>query len=146
MPDHCFQSHLIQTAVLLTPDILLTKKSGSTISVANFSVKDLYGSQWRRVQSLADEFWACWKWEYLPILQRRCKWATLHPNLEVGAIVLMKDITLSHNEWPMAVVTATFPSTNGRLRKREVKTTSQGITKKFLRPISEVILLLSKKD
>ncbi len=137
-----------ETPLLLTPNILLTQKTGFPLGVptCDFSEKDLYGSQWRKVQALANQFWARWKQEYLPILQKRCKWTESRANLQVGDIVLLKDSTLSRNDWPMAMITNTFPGTDGRVRKVEVKTTSQGTTKRFFRPISQVILLLSKKD
>lgn len=49
------------------------------------------------------------------------------------------------NEWPIGLVTATVPSVDGKIRKIEIKTTSQDKVKTFLRPIPEVVLLLPKE-
>ena len=58
--------------------------------------------------------------------------------------MLLKDSTAARNDWPMALITSTFPSNDGRVRKVELKVTKQGASKKFLRPVSEIILLLKK--
>ena len=45
----------------------------------------------------------------------------------------------------MGLVTAAFPSSDGKVRKVEIKTASQDKVKTFFRPITEVVLLLPKK-
>ena len=79
-------------------------------------------------------------------LQTRRKWHTACPNLEVGDIVVLKQSQSPRNEWPMVLVTSTSPSGDGKVRKVEVRTTSQDKIKTFLRPISDVVLLLAKES
>ncbi|XP_037305223.2 uncharacterized protein LOC119194863 [Pungitius pungitius] len=130
--------------VLLTPAMLLTQKPGLIAPVGSFGKEDLFKCQWKQVQALANEFWTRWRNEYLHTLQPRRKWRTASRNLQVGDIVLLKQSQSHRNEWPMGQVTSTFPSSDGKVRKIEVRTTSQGKVKTFLRPISEVVLLLQK--
>ncbi|MEQ2214065.1 hypothetical protein XENOCAPTIV_028008, partial [Xenoophorus captivus] len=51
----------------------------------------------------------------------------------------------STQKWTMAIITTTFPSTDGKVRKVEVRTSSQGISKTYLRPISDVVMLLENE-
>ena len=77
-------------------------------------------------------------------LQPRKKWQDDKPNLQVGDIVLLKDTQAHRNEWPIGLIVGTDPSSDARVRKVEVRIVRQGIPKVYARPISEVVLLLSK--
>jgi len=103
---------------------------------------DLHKSQWRQVQSLADSFWKRWRQEYLTTLQPRRKWTENKPNLQEGDVVLLKDCQEKRNEWPVGLVTKAFPSSDSRVRKVMVKTTKEGTVKEYLRPISDVVLII----
>lgn len=50
---------------ILSPSMLLTQKVGVPPPLGEFTEKDLYTKQWRQVQTLANQFWTCWKREYL---------------------------------------------------------------------------------
>ncbi|XP_037393887.1 uncharacterized protein LOC119263246 [Pygocentrus nattereri] len=129
---------------ILTPATLLTQKVGALPPPkGEFDKKDLYGKQWRQVQSLANTFWHRWRTEYLPTLQRRRKWEKEKRNLKEGDVVLLKNDQLQRNDWHMGIIIKTFPSADGRVRKVEIKTAKDGSSKTFLRPVSEVVLLLS---
>lgn len=129
---------------ILSPSMLLTQKVGVPPPPGDFTDKDLLTKQWRQVQTLANKFWNRWSRDYLPTLQRRKKWTKSYQNLQEGDIVLLKDNQAARNNWPMAIITKTFPGDDGRVRKAELKTTDQGHSKTFLRPVSEVVLLLIK--
>ena len=43
----------------------------------------------------------------------------------------------------MALVTKTFPGSDGKIRKLELKVTRGGTSKTFLRPITEVVVLMT---
>ncbi|XP_033646855.1 uncharacterized protein LOC117306360 [Asterias rubens] len=131
---------------ILTPARLLTQKVGAPAPFGEFTDKDLFKRQWRQVQSLASKFWTRWKREYLPTLQSRTKWTETHRNLQEGDLVLLIDKQVVRNEWPLARVTSAFVSDDGKVRKIEVKVSSNVTVKKFMRPISEVALLLPKED
>ncbi|XP_035988362.1 uncharacterized protein LOC118560918 [Fundulus heteroclitus] len=129
---------------ILSPSTLLTQKSCLLPPPGDFLDKHLYTKQWRQVQALSNQFWTRWRREYLPTLQQRQKWTVSRRNLQVGDLVLLKDKQVTRNSWPMARVTATFPGKDNRVRKIEVKAWDQGCVKTFLRPVTEVILLMPK--
>ncbi|KAJ8000025.1 hypothetical protein DPEC_G00200530 [Dallia pectoralis] len=129
---------------LLTPAMILTQKvCTSHPPTGSFEDPALYRQQWRRVQHLANTFWTRWRREYLVTLQTRCKWQTSKPNIKEGDLVLLKDTQVKRNEWPMALVTKAFSSSDGKVRKLELKVTKGGTARTYFRPITEVVLLMS---
>lgn len=110
----------------------------------NFDTAQLYGKQWKQVHCLAHMFWKSWKGQYLSTLQSRRKWAIDKPNVREGDVVLLKDSQAHRNEWPMGLVVQTIPSSDNRVRKVEVRIVKDGIAKVFLRPVSEIVVLLSE--
>ncbi|XP_075706846.1 uncharacterized protein LOC142741353 [Rhinoderma darwinii] len=132
---------------VLTPATLLTQKTDTICTPpGEFNAKDLYRSRWRQVQSLSNTFWDKWKKQYIPTLQPRRKWQISKPNLQPGDVVLMKDCQSRRNEWPLGLITKTFPSKDGNIRKVEVKVRKQSETKLFLRPVGELVLLFSSNE
>lgn len=133
--------------VVLTPAMLLTQKTSLAGAPAGeFCEKDLYKRQWRQVQTLANTFWNRWREQYISTLQVRRKWHTEKPNLKPGDVVLMKDCQTLRNMWPLGLITKVLPSKDNRVRKVEVKIFQQNEVKVFLRPVTELILLLSTED
>lgn len=132
---------------ILTPAMLLTQKS-STVSApsGNFSSGQLFGKQWKQVQQLADTFWKRWKGEYLSTLQKRTKWTENLPNVKEGDVVLLKHVQGHRNKWPMGLIVKTLPSNDKRVRKVEVRVVKEGSAKVFLRPVTELIVLLSETE
>ncbi|XP_030209647.1 uncharacterized protein LOC115541880 [Gadus morhua] len=133
-----------ESPFILSPAMILTQKIGVTPPHGDFTDKDLLSRQWRQVQALADRFWRRWRQEFLPTLQARRKWRDSHRDLKEGDIVLLKDNQAARNVWPMAMITAVFPGKDSKVRKVELRTSDQGSPKVFLRPVSEVVLLLPK--
>ncbi|XP_060782684.1 uncharacterized protein LOC132889877 [Neoarius graeffei] len=131
-----------EALLILTPVMLLTQKSGTIPAPpAEGSEASLLKQQWKRVQALAETFWARWRREYLSILQARQKWHAKKPNLKEGDIVLLKDKQARRNEWSIGRVEKTFPS-DGLVRKVDVKVASHHPPKTYLRPVSDMVLLL----
>ncbi len=107
---------------ILTPATLLTQKTGaSSVPPGDFVKPDLYKQQWRMVQSLASTFWDRWHKQYLATLQHRRKWQHQQPNISKGCIVLFKDSQSKWNDWPLGIITETYPSQDGKVRKVQVK-------------------------
>jgi len=132
---------------VLTPAILLTQKTQSLKATpGNFSCADLHSKQWRQVQHLANVFWHRWRKEFLPTLQPRRKWEHDTKNLEEGDLVLLRCKDLPRNSWPLARITKTFPSVDGKVRKIELLTAKDGSGKSYTRPVTEVILLRSEDN
>ncbi|KAL0153706.1 hypothetical protein M9458_050984 [Cirrhinus mrigala] len=128
---------------LLTPSILLTQKVGTaTAPAGDFGTKDLFQRQWRQVQHLANTFWDKWRKQYLCLLQTRRKWQSEQPDVEPGSIVLLKDSQTKRNEWPLGIITQVFPSKDGKVRKVEIRIPKQDGTRLFLRPVTEIVVLL----
>ncbi|XP_018098170.2 uncharacterized protein LOC108705944 [Xenopus laevis] len=83
------------------------------------------------------------KREYLSNLQSRRKWTQNRPDIQVGDVVLVKDSQESRNEWHVGLIINTLPSRDGRVRKVEVKIVKQGTAKTYMRPVSDIVVLLS---
>lgn len=45
----------------------------------------------------------------------------MKPDLQDGDVVLLKDPQVKTNHWPMGVMVKTYPSSDERLRKADVK-------------------------
>lgn len=131
---------------ILSPAMILTQKVGVRSPPGTFTDADLFRSQWRQVHILADRFWTRWRREYLPTLQSRRKWNVARRDLKTGDIVLLKDSQVARNDWPMALVTSVFPSADGKVHKVELRTTDHGTPRTFLRPVTQVILLLQGEE
>lgn len=128
---------------ILTPAMLLTQKVDSVSApLEDIDLKDLYRSQWKQVQSLADSFWKRWRQEYLTTLQPRRKWQAEQASLQVGDVVLLKDKEAKRNQWPTGLVVNTFPGRDSRVRKVEVRVVQGGTPRVYSRPATEVVLLL----
>ena len=123
---------------ILSPATLLTQKTRSLKSTpGNFNREDLYSKQCGQVQHLANVFWHRWRKEFLPTLQPRRKWQHVTRNLEEGDLVLLRCKDLPRNSWPLARITKTFTSADGRVRKIELLTAKDGERKSYTRPVTE---------
>ena len=137
----------------LTPNHLLTLKTKIVLPPPGvFNHADQYcKKRWRRVQHLANEFWARWKKEYLAILQQRQKWTRPRRNMCVGDIVIIQDDEdLARNKWQLARVATTFPSADGNVRKVQLIVADKALnakgkrvkpTRTLDRPVQKLILL-----
>jgi hypothetical protein len=94
----------------LTPNHLLTMKSKVLLPPpGNFQTKERYSKKrWRRIQHLANEFWARWRKEFLHSLQERSKWNRPRRNIHTGDIVLLMDEGEIRNRWKLARVVETY--------------------------------------
>lgn len=129
---------------ILTPSILLTQKTSSSAvdTFQHLDVKDMYKSQWKCVQVLAEIFWKRWKSQYLSQLQYRRIWQDKSNNLKKGDVVLLKDKSVVRNEWPVGLVTDVYKSDDGLVRKCAVKVMKDGRSSQYIRPIVELVKLL----
>ncbi|XP_067275269.1 uncharacterized protein [Pseudorasbora parva] len=132
---------------VLSPAMLLTQKASvAPAPPGNFELGHLHKNQWRQVQMLADSFWKRWKQEYLSTLQPRRKWTEERDNVQEGDVVLLKDGEVKRSEWPIGLITKTVASSDGKIRKVMVKTAKQGTVREYLRPICDIVLLLSSNQ
>lgn len=78
-------------------------------------------------------------------LQPRRKWSSEKPDLQESDIVLIKDIQAKCNEWPLGRIVKAIARSDSKVRKVIMKTLSQGVIKEYLRPITDVVLLMPQK-
>ncbi|XP_072172537.1 uncharacterized protein [Diadema setosum] len=142
----------------LTPNHILLMKSKVALPPPGiFQREDVYSRKWwRRVQYAANEFWTRWKKEYLQSLQSRQKW--IHPgrNLAVGDVVISKETEDEVRcRWPLARVTAVYPSKDGFVRKVRILMAdklldSEGKRQRppseYDRPVNKLVLLLPSEE
>ncbi|KAI5617296.1 hypothetical protein C0J50_23077, partial [Silurus asotus] len=107
----------------LTPNHLLTLKSVQALPPpCKFVREDLYASKrWRYIQYLAEQFWSCWRKEYLSNIATRQCWLTPKRNMQVGDIVLEKAEDLPRNYWRMAEVIETVVSKDNLVRRVKIR-------------------------
>jgi hypothetical protein len=133
----------VEDPQILTPSVLLTQKTGAEVGpFQHLDVRDLYRAQWKHVQVLAQTFWNRWRREYLPLLQSRSKWHMETPNVSVGDVVLLKEKEAPRNEWPVGIITRTFPSDDSLVRKVEVRMMRDNQPVEYTRPITEIVNLV----
>lgn len=65
--------------------------------------------------------------------------------LKCRGFVLLRDNQVMRNHWPVRIVTKTFPSDDGKVRKIEVKMVRDSTARLFLRPVSEAVLRETKR-
>lgn len=135
-----------ENPLVLSPSTLLTQKTGNkdVIFADHENKNELLQTQWRRVQHLASIFWKRWKTEYLNTLQMRRKWNSHQRNLSPDDVVLICDKELSRNSWPMGIVTKALPSDDELVRKVTVRVIVNGEPKNYVRPITELIVILEQ--
>jgi hypothetical protein len=123
---------------VLTPAHLMHLASDSAFTPGQFGSADVLRCRWKRVQFMVQKFWESWVRFYLPELQKFSKWHTSYPNLKVGDLVLVVDIAVPRNLWPLARVTEVKPGCDGKVRSVLVITQAGS---QFERPVKKLVLL-----
>ncbi|XP_019735687.1 uncharacterized protein LOC109521985 [Hippocampus comes] len=127
----------------LTPATLLTQKVLPRPAPAGeFGPAELSKCQSRHVQHLSNTFWDRWHKQVLPTRQARKKWRSPCKNIEPKSIVLLKDRQVHRNKRPLGMSTKTFSSKDGRVRQVKVNVVKPGGETIFVRPVTEMALLL----
>lgn len=107
----------------ITPNHILTAKSGiPPPPPGEFVKEDIYlRKRWRKVQFLLKQFWSRWRGEYLNQISLRQKWHEKRRNIHVGDIVLVKDVDLPRNQWPLAKVISVSTDDDNLVRRVKVQ-------------------------
>lgn len=127
-----------QDLTAITPNSFLIQRSSSSPPIANVQEREINSrKKYRQALALANMFWDRWRREYLPSLIVRPKWTSESRNLEEGDVVLIMEPNVARDHWPLARVVKVLPSSDGRVRKVEVKTQSGILT----RPVTKLCLL-----
>lgn len=136
-------------ATVLTPNHILLFNSGVTFPPGVFKKDDCYlRRKWKQLQYLVDIFWSRWRKEYIVLLNNRQKWFDVKRSLKVNDIVLVTDVSLPRNFWPLGRITEIFPDRKGLVRSVSVRIskcknsdTKDFSTSLLYRPVSKIILL-----
>lgn len=136
-----------ESPIVLTPATLLNQKIGGESSDLSMCVdidtREMYRKHWKMVQVLADMFWKQWRDTYLQTLQCRRKWKVARPCVKTDDVVLLKDKSLSRNEWSIGVVVNAIESESDKMvRKAEVRVCKNGACTTYTRPVTEMVVLL----
>ena len=92
---------------------------------------------WNKVQGITQGIWVRWATEYVRALQSRQKWIRPEANLEVGDIVIIREVSPFKVRWPLARVIQTFPGKDGKVRAVKLQTATGTLE----RPTSVLALL-----
>ncbi|XP_017473957.1 PREDICTED: uncharacterized protein LOC108364683 [Rhagoletis zephyria] len=74
----------------LTPGHFLIGRSLLTIPEPSTTASSTMLGRYQHVQYIQQQFWHRWQQDYLKELQKRSKWNTASPNIEVNDLVLLK--------------------------------------------------------
>lgn len=112
----------------LTPGHFLTGApltSYPELNVMDSSIGKL--SFWKQCTQMQQHFWRQWYKQYLTMLQSRPKWRNQLPNLEKGAMVLLKVDNMSPLNWPVGRIVDVLPGKDNLVRAIDVKTSKGSI-------------------
>ena len=114
--------------------------------LGDFSRPDLYN---RRRRKRGNEFWCCWRKEFLQSPQERKKQTNTKTNLKVGDIAVLQEANTIRNDCLVCRVIQTFCDQKGFVRSVRLKIGSvdQVDGKNMVyRPVSKVVLLLESDE
>ena len=106
----------------MAPANILTMKSKVNLPPPRvFEQPEIFSKRrWRRIQCIANEFWARWKKKFLCHFQFRQKWNDKLQNFQVGGAVLLKRDS-ERNKWPMAIIDEVMPDYIGVVRSVKLR-------------------------
>jgi hypothetical protein len=128
----------VEDLVTLKPNDFLTSCLGNSYFPPDYPEEkqlDLR-ERWRYVHMLKGHFCKRFSEEIVPILRPRQKWTNQKENVSVGDVCLEVDENSPRIEWRMVRVTKVFPSSDGFVRKVEIRSSGDRL---YDRPISRLI-------
>ena len=79
-------------------------------------------------------------------MHKRSKWRKPNTSINVGDVVLVKDVT-KRNQWPIGRIYSAKTSSDGLIRSVLIKMNSKGSSPRFLeRSIRDTVLLVSQSE
>ena len=112
---------------------------------------DVYGrKRWRRVQDLAQRFWARWQSDYLANQMTRKKWQSVQRCIQVGDVVLVLSEDPISRSSQLGRVVSVQPSGDGKVRQATVQLANNSLDASgrrtvkptVQRPIQKLVVLL----
>lgn len=71
---------------------------------------------------MLQQFWKCWSNEYLSGLRQRLKWCKLQRDIEVGDMVLIKNVTLPSLKWNSGRIKTVYHGKDEKVRVVNIRT------------------------
>ena len=136
--------------IALSPQDLVTQKPPlNTFAAPSTEPADMaaYGPRrWKRLQLLADKFWAGWRTYYLQSLQQRRRWLVPRPPVQPGDVVIIKDTSKPRLDWNLGIIRQAEASHDGQVRIAELHVVrplpNGGFSRRTLRrPVHELVPL-----
>ncbi|XP_023947649.2 uncharacterized protein LOC112052703 [Bicyclus anynana] len=87
--------------------------------------------RFKRIETIKQHFWRRFSVEYVGLLQTKTKWTASKGDLNLGALVLIKDKTLPPLLWRLGRITQLYPGNDGVVRVAEVQTQTGLIRRAF---------------
>jgi len=94
--------------------------------VTELSLKRL--SRWQLIQRMRQHWWSRWSKDYLHTLQQRRRWASTRPNLQPGALVILKGENQPPIQWKLGVIEEVFPGKDNVVRVVSLRCSSTTLT------------------
>ena len=94
-------------------------------------------SGWQRVQRFNQQLRKRWSSDCFNSLQQHSKWRSKQPDFQPGMLVLLRKYSLPPTSWTLAIISGTFPGSDGHVRVATVKNHSG----QFKRPIHKLVSL-----
>ncbi|XP_071118413.1 uncharacterized protein [Haliotis cracherodii] len=130
-----YQTSHPQDDVPLTPNHFLHGQVGGSFAPESVDTTPFNPrKRWRRIQDLIRHFWSRWMKEWIPSLNRRRKWLTHQPDINVNDIVLLISPNTPRGHWPMGKVIKTHPGKDGYTRVVDIQIGQSVLT----RPVTKV--------
>jgi hypothetical protein len=124
-----------EAALALTPGHFLIGTSLHALPEKPLDLSLSPHLRWTRVRQLSQHFWNRWSKEYLNTLLLRRKWTSSPRDLQVGDIVILKNVSTSPLHWPLGRIVATHPGHDGVVRVVSVFASSKVHTRAVNRVI-----------
>ena len=121
---------------VLSPISILTGNLHPDSPVHVFNKGDMYRSNYKYVNAVAEQFWKRWLLMYVPWLQIRHKWCESSPNIRKGDLVLLlESVTEGRRNYPKALVVETFPDSRERARRLKLKLSNGRVITRDVRSV-----------
>lgn len=122
----------------LTPSHFLTGSTQVALPEPELiNIPDNRLTRYQQIQKQVHQYWKYWSRDFLHTLQPRHKWNNKRSNLDVGAIVLLKEDNLPPCSWLLGRIIEVYSGSDGFVRTVKVKT-NKGV---FKRPVVKCCVL-----
>lgn len=122
---------------ILTPAHLLIGQSLTAVPERDLTnVKVNFTRRYTHLRQMQQHFWSRWTKEYLHNLQQRTKWQfSKHPEIQVGALVLLMEDNAPPLCWPLGRIVQVHPGSDNIVRVVSVKT-KNSVLKRAINKVS----------